>query len=252
MAIVLAPTLAVGLAMLAGAGDGSGYAEVADVAEVVEDPERSLAAQLFPTPERSPRAAAPRTKVEPERPVVAATARPGPTGRYRIAPGTAAPPKGKGVVVRYMVEVEEGLRATPEKFAADVHTILNDARSWGRAGAVYRFARVDSGPVRFRVSLSSPSLTDKQCHPLRTFSRVSCFNGKRAVINNVRWQHGSWTYGTDVASYREYVINHEVGHALGRRHVKCSKKGAPAHVMVQQTKSLEGCVANPWPFAEAS
>lgn len=240
--LVVAPALIVGVAMLTAAG---GEAGIDQVVQAVDEPDTALVDELFPLPTPDlktdrPKPAAPATELKP---------RPGPTGKYRVAPGKAAAPKGKGTVVRYMVEVEEGLRATPEKFATDVHRILNDARSWGRAGQAMRFERVNSGPVRFRVSLSSPSLTDRQCHPLRTFSRVSCFNGRRAVINNVRWQHGSWTYGNDVASYREYVINHEVGHALGRDHVKCATKGKPAHVMVQQTKSLEGCSANPWPYA---
>lgn len=244
MAVVLAPALIAGFAVLATAG--SGDAGVDQVAQVAERPGNVLADELFPLPTPSPTATP-----KPVKPATELKSRSGPTGRYRVAPGKDAPPAGKGKVVRYLVEVEEGLRATPEKFAADVHRILNDARGWGRGGATLRFARVDSGKVRFRVSLSSPSLTDKQCHPLRTFSRVSCFNGRRAVINNVRWQHGSWTYGKDVASYREYVINHEVGHALGRGHVRCRGKGKPAHVMVQQTKSLQGCVANPWPHASA-
>jgi hypothetical protein len=168
------------------------------------------------------------------------------TGRYDVVPGSAAA-KGTGRVVPYSVEVERGLRFDPAGFADEVHRILNHRQGWGRAGDT-RFVRVASGPVRFRVSLSSPTLTDRQCHPLRTFGRVSCWNGARAVINALRWAEGAPTYGRDVASYREYVISHEVGHALGRGHVSCPDRGRPAPVMVQQTKSLYGCTPNPWPY----
>jgi Protein of unknown function (DUF3152) len=171
-----------------------------------------------------------------------------PTGRYLVAPGSDSPP-GTGREVRYLVEVEEGLPFPPAQFAVDVARILNAPQGWGHGGATLRFVRVDHGPVSFRVSLSSPRLTDLQCAPLRTYGRVSCFNGSRAVINEARWRYGSPTYGKDVNGYRDYVVSHEVGHALGRHHVRCTVAGRPAPVMVQQTKSLEGCRANPWPYS---
>jgi hypothetical protein len=145
-----------------------------------------------------------------------------------------------------MVEVEEDLPFDADGFADDVHRILNDERGWGHDGSV-RFERVDDDTAEFRVSLSSPDLTDEQCYPLLTRGEVSCWNGSRAIINAQRWGVGAETYGADVLSYREYLINHEVGHALGHGHVNCPVAGAPAPTMVQQTKSLQGCEPNPWP-----
>ncbi|WP_242619828.1 DUF3152 domain-containing protein, partial [Actinomadura fibrosa] len=169
-------------------------------------------------------------------------------GRYVLVPGTAAPPRGsRGPVVRYMVEVERGLPITGAEFAAEVHRVLNDRRSWGHGGAM-RFQRVARGPVRFRVSLTSPALTDRECAPLVTGGELSCRSGIRSVINARRYGEGAATYGADLATYREYVINHEVGHALGHGHEQCPGPGRRAPVMVQQTKSLYGCRPNPWPF----
>ncbi|MFC9974572.1 DUF3152 domain-containing protein [Spirillospora sp. NPDC127200] len=170
------------------------------------------------------------------------------SGRYAVVPGTAAAPAGRrGTTVRYMVEVERGLPFSAAQFAAEVHRVLNDPRSWGRGGTM-RFVRVASGPVRFRVSLSSPALTDRLCLPLRTGGELSCRAGARSIINARRWGEGAVTYGRDLAAYREYVINHEVGHALGHGHQNCPGPGRRAPVMVQQTKSLYGCRTNPWPF----
>ncbi|WP_271218239.1 DUF3152 domain-containing protein [Streptosporangium carneum] len=167
------------------------------------------------------------------------------SGRYAVVAGEAAPParrRGGGKVIRYVVEVERGLPFDGREFADEVHRILNDRRGWG-----FRFQRVRRGPVRIRVSLSSPAMTDRKCRPLETFGALSCWNRGRAVINARRWNAGVRGYGRDVASYREYVVSHEVGHGLGHGHIPCPGPGRRAPVMLQQTKSLYGCRPNPWP-----
>ncbi|WP_433338728.1 DUF3152 domain-containing protein [Spirillospora sp. CA-294931] len=170
------------------------------------------------------------------------------SGRYQVVAGTAEPPAGtRGRTVRYMVEVERGLPFGGPEFAGRVHGVLNDPRGWGRGG-VMRFRRVERGAARFRVSLSSPALTDRMCRPLTTRGELSCHQGARSVINARRWAGGAPTYGADLAGYREYVVNHEVGHALGHGHRGCPRPGRRAPVMVQQTISLRGCRPNPWPF----
>lgn len=166
-------------------------------------------------------------------------------GRYSAAPGSAKAPKGSGATVRYLVEVEDGLPYTAAEFAGAVHAILNDPRGWG-----FRFQRVSSGPVDLRVSLSSPAETRERCLPLDVGLQLSCFQGGRAVINADRWNSGAPSYGRDIATYREYLINHEVGHGLGHGHATCPGTGSRAPVMVQQTKSLYGCRANPWPHPD--
>ncbi|WP_240506689.1 DUF3152 domain-containing protein [Thermoactinospora rubra] len=163
------------------------------------------------------------------------------SGRYRVVGGHAPPRPGAGPVVRYLVEVERGLPFRGREFAAEVHRILNDPRGWGR------FRRVDHGPVRLSVALSSPQLTDRQCSPLRTGGELSCWNGTRSVINALRWARGVRQYRGDLAAYREYVISHEVGHGLGHSHRYCPGRDRLAPVMAQQSKSLAGCRPNPWP-----
>lgn len=110
------------------------------------------------------------------------------------------------------MEVEAGLPFEPAAFAAHVHRVLNDVRGWAR------FERVDHGPVRVRVALSSPLLTTLQCRPLRTGGELSCWNGTRSVINALRWAKGVPQYRGDLAAYRAYLISHEVGHSLGHGH----------------------------------
>jgi hypothetical protein len=169
------------------------------------------------------------------------------TGEFAAHPGTG-PVVGSGRVVRYRVEVETGVPVPVEQFAAEVDEALQDPRGWTTADRI-SVQRTDSTDASVTVTLASPGTTDRLCRPLRTNGRFSCFNGGRAVINSDRWLLGADTYAGDLAAYRAYVVNHEVGHSLGHGHRGCPAPGAPAPVMVQQTKSLYGCAPNPWPAA---
>jgi hypothetical protein len=171
---------------------------------------------------------------------------------HPVALNTAQAP-ALGRPVRYSVEVEDGITANEKEFADTVRTVLADARGWASADGVGFVpvppADVQAGAaVDVRITLATPQLTARLCAPLNTtISEVSCWNGGRAVINLFRWARGSTTFGADLAGYRAYLINHEVGHGLGHRHQQCPAPGQPAPIMVQQTKSLEGCTAWPWP-----
>ena len=167
-----------------------------------------------------------------------------PTGRLLVVPGKA-PASGAGAPVRFMIEIEEGLDIDGARFAAAVQRVLYDERSWG--GGSVPFRRVDSEPVRFRVALTSPDTTDRLCAPLDTAGIYSCHQGGRAVLNFMRWRRGAASYGHNLTGYRRYLVNHEVGHALGSYHRSCPAAGAPAPVMMQQTKGVAPCRARPWP-----
>ena len=166
----------------------------------------------------------------------------------RVVPGVS-PVSGPGPVRRFIIEVHVKVAINDAKFAEDVETILYDDRSWGGGGRL-GMKRVDSGDVAFRVTLARPRKVDKLCAPLQTNGRYSCFNGYRAVINSRRWKRGaaSYDWGRYLRAYRRYLINHEVGHALGHHHRYCGRAGAPAPVMMQQTKGVAPCRRNPWPL----
>lgn len=204
---------------------------------------QARATLVTPPPPPSP-SASPSPTATPVKPSPAPVSRP--TGRLLVVPGTG-PVYGSGPLQRYFVEVEQGLTESPQAFAAAVERTLADRRSWGRGG-VMSFQRVSSGSVDFRVVLASPRTVDRYCAPLNTNSYTSCYMGGRAVVNLTRWQRAVPWYANDLATYRQYVINHEVGHALGRGHVDCPRPGALAPVMQQQTLGMQGCQRNAWPY----
>lgn len=173
-------------------------------------------------------------------------------GRFDPVPGESTV-YGTGPLHRFTVEVEAGVGADGPAFAAAVERTLSDPRSWGHDGAG-SFQRVATGPVDFRVSLTA-SLTVRSLCGYELPYETSCYNGEeaRVVINHARWVRGAVSYGKDLAGYRLYVVNHEVGHALGNAHVACPRRGAGAPVMMQQTLGITtpgvgACRPNPWPF----
>jgi len=166
------------------------------------------------------------------------------TGSFGVAPGET-PAVGSGSLVTYTLELEAGLPLTSIEVAKVVDQTLADPRSWTATGT-HAVQRVTSTPD-IRVLIATPGTTDELCAPLDTGGRLSCRNGNLVVLNVWRWVNGAKTYGKDLRNYRRYLINHEFGHALGNSHQYCAEPGAPAPVMLQQTKGLQGCSANPWP-----
>lgn len=171
-------------------------------------------------------------------------------GELVVVPGSAeAPNPGAARVVRVRVEVESGLDIDPALFAATVLATLNDPRGWGADGSV-SFAWTD-GDADVRVVLASPDKVDEMCAPLDTVGRYSCGRNGHAALNHTRWVDGTDEF-SDRTQYRQYLVNHEVGHLLGHRHVECPADGAVAPVMQQQTVGVAPCVPNGWPFPDVS
>lgn len=198
---------------------------------------------------------------------------------WHVVPGTG-PQVGTGTakVFRYTVEVEDGLDTATfggdNAFAKMVDQTLDNPKSWTH-NPQFAFIRVDAtagGKPDFRISLASPMTVREGCgyeFPLE----ASCFNPAfgpdrqpRVFINVARWVRGAVPFQGDIGSYRQYVINHEVGHAIGyQRHEACDKQDGLAPVMMQQTFSTanndaarfdpdwvkadgKACRFNPWPY----
>ena len=183
--------------------------------------------------------------------------------------------EGRQQVVRFATEVENGVDTRgyggEDAFAAMVDATLADPRGWTNDPNV-RFEHVGSDEdPDLRIQLISVGTARSTCGDdlgLETSCRI--FNevdGDRVLINESRWVRGAAPFQGDLGSYRQYVINHEVGHALGyAEHEPCPANGDLAPIMMQQTLSLNNqelydlnpdevypqnddtCRANPWPY----
>ena len=69
---------------------------------------------------------------------------------------------------------------------------------------------------------------------------------KKIYMNSNNWEKPpEKSIFTDLELYRQYLVQHEVGHALGKNHPSEILHDRYCHPMVQQSKSHD-CKPNPW------
>ena len=200
------------------------------------------------------------------------------SGNYTTvgSPGAKA---GEGAKSKYtyVVEIEDTIDPAgmggADAFAAMVDATLTNPKSWTADKAIsFQHVKESDLPAGtepdLRIQLSSTETTHDVCgftYRLET----SCFMpiGNRVVLNDSRWVRGAQPFNGDLGGYRQYVINHEVGHGIGyAAHQACHENGALAPVMMQQTLSVINrelheinpnenygredatCLPNPWPY----
>lgn len=147
-------------------------------------------------------------------------------------------------VVRYSVRTAGNVTAPLSTFRSRAARTFADPRGWSRTHR--RFVEVRSGGD-FTLVLAQAELLPTYASICSV--RYSCRAGRYVVINHDRWVYGSAPFQGSLTQYRQMVLNHETGHWLGGGHLRCSGAGAPAPVMQQQSKSMQGCKENAWPLA---
>lgn len=183
--------------------------------------------------------------------------------------------EGSEQVIRYVVEVEDGLDTAgsggDDALAAMIDAVLSNPKGWTNDPA-FRFEHV--GPAEdptMRIQLTSVGTTREICGAadleLETSCHIRLDGVSHVVLNESRWVRGAAPFNGDLGSYRQYLVNHEVGHGLGfAAHESCGADGELAPIMMQQTLSLNNaelyslnpdevypdepttCLYNPWPY----
>lgn len=182
--------------------------------------------------------------------------------------------EGREKTIRYTVEVEDGLDTAPyggdDALARMVDATLADPRGWTYDPA-FKFVHVHPAEEPdTRILLASVATTAEMCGvdlELETSCHTTITGGSTVLLNESRWVRGAGPFQGDLGAYRQYLINHEVGHAIGYpHHQACTGDGNLAPVMMQQTISLQNselfqlnpeevypdnpdtCRPNPWPY----
>lgn len=172
----------------------------------------------------------------------------GGSGNWDVSPGQSAVAGTGGTFLRFQVVVEREVTGLDRSlFGNEVFAALADPRSW-TAGGKWRLQRVGEGQQHnFTIYLATPITRDRLCG-VTNDRYTSCRMGDQVVLNVARWVHGVPHFGAGIDVYRQYMVNHEVGHRLGQGHELCPGAGKPAPIMQQQTLGLHGCLANAWPY----
>jgi Protein of unknown function (DUF3152) len=238
-------TAVVASGFLAGRGLSSSASTVPSpsVTSTTPAPAGPTPPEVTPQPEKT---------AQPPNPVVPVRG----NGKFGYASVTGPVLGTGGPLRRFHVAVEQGTNEDVNAFAGAVGAILGDPRSWTGGGQV-RLQMVP-GPAKadFTVYLATRETAGAMCLRGGTNIKIngvpytSCRTTGKAIINLDRWRLSAKPYlaaKVPLATYREYVVNHEVGHELGHRHEGCPRPGGPAPVMVQQTLTTRGCVPYAWP-----
>lgn len=186
--------------------------------------------------------------------------------------------EGTELIVNYAVEIEDVIDTSTfgggDAFSSMIDATLGDPRGWTADEAfAFKHVAVDDSPDTV-IRLVSTDTAREMCGSDQFSLEVSCrlspqMNGEpdQVILNIARWVRGAVPFQGDLGMYRQYLVNHEMGHRLGYAfHESCPEDGALAPLMMQQTLSLSNseihemnpdevypdddavCIANSWPY----
>lgn len=148
---------------------------------------------------------------------------------------------------KYYIESKNETLKSTEEFADEVHQILKNipnisfVRSLIKSESdIYIYLVPRKELDKFHTGKSLDDSTKPHSNPNVRFSVTAYgpnYEKPTSFIDAENYIHGVPESGFDVTGYRNYVILHEILHAIGFDHVEC-QENQKCHVMHQHTKGI--------------
>jgi len=151
--------------------------------------------------------------------------------------------------------VDEDVNYSPVLFEKKIRKVLMNPKGWKKVANV----KFEILPLEKFKKIKSKRKIPIRLSTNHTISEICGFDPKQPLsccdtltkeiwLNVGRWLNGAPASKLDLYKYRDYMINHEVGHALGRLHAECPCNGCPAPIMMQHTITIGECSPNNMPL----
>lgn len=151
--------------------------------------------------------------------------------------------------------VDDNVDYSSNKFLNKVKKVLTDKEGWEKVANVkFVFVNLDTFKKlkttnKIFIRLTTNATISRECG-FDIKEKLSCCDmiSKNVLLNFSRWRNGAPASKLTLYKYRDYMINHEVGHALGRLHATCPCPNCPAPIMMQHTITIGKCSKNNKPL----
>lgn len=128
-----------------------------------------------------------------------------------------------------------------------IDQVLQDPRGWSKTTDFIRSQR-STIPVQV-VCHKTPRKVMEVKYPHVHLAGLSvCDRGLNPIeihFDQQNWEQKTENFTGSLKQYRQYLVQHEFGHAIGHDHQADSGSGTPCHPMYQQSKG-GSCDPNPW------
>jgi hypothetical protein len=154
---------------------------------------------------------------------------------------------------RVYLHVHPEAQTSHNMFVALAAPLVVHPLGWNKYGHDLTIVDTDAGSD-IDVMLTPEHVMNAK-FPRFAHQRLSVCNmlTKHIFINETRWLRRIPDQSQlTLPQYRAYVLQHEVGHALGKGHRKCRGRGRRTPVMMQQTLGCDECTPYPFPSEEDS
>lgn len=156
------------------------------------------------------------------------------------------------MVLTYTLVIDKPLNMKKKYILDKLKFVLSSNKGWKKHG--YNFKYIDTVEnCDIIVHMSTNAFINKRCG---VGDKLSCAEYNKNIknkgniyLNVERWRKGSSASKLNLQEYRNYQLNHEFGHILGRDHVfhkDYINKKCP--IMVQQTLGIGKSKVNCWPL----